>query len=411
MAGGGRVGAGAARALFGQAAWRRWFLAATCARLAGTMAVMSLVFSGRWATGQYADGAFLAMAYGVGAAVGAPFRGQALDRQRLPRGLVRALLVQAGLLALLTSAVALRLPLPVLLVLTALAAVMPAGVPGAFRALLGRVVPPERQEAAFALDAVLLEVAWILGPALASGIAASAPAVLSLALMVLIALLAAAFSRSLPVQEPAPDAGPVRFPSAWREPGVTPTLLLGAVVGISWGAVEAGMPARLVELGARGELWGAMVMLLSTTSIVGGLVYAQLARPARSTEVVRARVQAFLALWGLLLLPLLWTQSVWGIAAWIAAAGLVLAPLTAVVTYLLQRTLPERQQVEGFSLYYAAFALGMGVGSGLAGLLLARGLPRGVLLLSAGVPLLAAGLEWVLARATRGPRSRAAGAR
>ncbi|MBF5043326.1 hypothetical protein FGE12_13090 [Aggregicoccus sp. 17bor-14] len=73
-------------------------------------------------------------------------------------------------------------------------------------------------------------------------------------------------------------------------------------------------------------------------------------------------------------------------------------------TFLLQRTLPERQQVEGFSLYYAAFALGMGVGSGLAGVLLSQGLPRGVLLLSAAVPLLAAALS-LLARRYNAPQS------
>ncbi len=385
------VGAGAARALFAQRAWRRWFIAATCGRLASTMAVMSLVFSGRWATGHYADGAYLAMAYGIGAAAGAPFRGQAMDRQRMPQGLVRALLLQAVLVGALGVAVALRWPMPLLLGLTALAAVGPAGAPGAFRAFLSRVVPAERLEAAFALDAVLVEIVWIVGPALASGIAASAPAVLTLGLISLIALVGAGLSRALPQSEPPADAGPVRFPSAWREPGVAGTLVLGSVVGTSWGAVEASMPARLVELGALGELWGPLVMLLSTTSIVGGLAYAQLARPARSTHVVRGRVRLFLALWGVLLLPLVWTRSVWGIAAWISVAGLVLAPLTAVVTFLLQRTLPERKQVEGFSLYYAAFALGMGVGSGLAGALLARDLPRGALMLSAGVPLLAAG--------------------
>lgn len=391
MAGGGGVGAGAARALFAERAWRRWLIAASCGRLASTMAVMSLVFSGRWATGRYADGAYLAMAYGVGAAVGAPFRGQSLDRGAMPRGMVRALLLQSLLLGLLAGALALRLPMPVLLVLTALVAVVPAGVPGAFRALLARVVPPERLEAAFALDAVLQEIVWIIGPALASGIAAGAPAVLTLVLMAVVALVAAALSRALPPREAAPDAGPVRFPSAWREPGVAGVLALGGVVGVSWGAVEAGMPSRLVELGAKGELWGPLVMLLSATSIVGGLAYSQLAPSAGRTEVVYRRVRIFLALWGLLLLPLVWTESLWGITGWVGAAGLVLAPLTAVVTYLLQRTLPERKLVEGFSLYYAAFALGMGVGSGLAGYLLARGLPRGVLVLSAAVPLVAAG--------------------
>jgi hypothetical protein len=75
--------------------------------------------------------------------------------------------------------VALRLPMAVLLPLAGAVAVLPAGVPGAFRALLGQVVPPERLEAAFALDAVLVELVWVVGPAIASAIVSTAPAVLS----------------------------------------------------------------------------------------------------------------------------------------------------------------------------------------------------------------------------------------
>lgn len=391
MAGVGGLGTGTARALVADPAWRRWLVAATCGRMVSTMAVLSLVFAGQWATGRYADGAFLAMAYGVGAAVGAPFRGQALDRQAMPRGLVRALLLQACVLAGLAGAVALRLPLAVLLPLAGLAAVLPAGVPGAFRALLGRVVAPERLEAAFALDAVLVELAWVVGPALASLVVATAPAVLALALMSGMALGAALASRALPARAAPADAGPVRLPTAWREPGVPEPLLLGVVVGISWGALEAGMPARLVEVGAPGALWGPLVVLMSATSALGGLLYSQWARPTADTAAVRRRVRGFLALWGALMVPLVWTESRWGIAGWVAVSGLTLAPLTAVVTFLLQRTVPAAKQMEGFSLYFAAWALGMGVGSGLAGLLLGRGLPRGVLLLAALLPVAAAG--------------------
>src|SRR4051794_11941565 len=75
------------RALWTHPGWRRWLLAASLARLGGTMTPFALLLAGQRARGSFASGAGMASAFALGAAVGAPFRGRALDRRSLPGGL------------------------------------------------------------------------------------------------------------------------------------------------------------------------------------------------------------------------------------------------------------------------------------------------------------------------------------
>jgi hypothetical protein len=170
---------------------------------------------------------------------------------------------------------------------------------------------------------------------------------------------------------------------------------------VSWGALEAGVPPRLEEVGAGAALWGVLAALLSAVSAVGGLAYALLPRAeGRFEGTWRARLM--LGAWGLLLLPLGWMTSLPGLGLWLIAAGLFLAPLTGTLTFLLQRALPPARHAEGFSFYSACWSLGVAGGGALAGSLLGPGGARPVLagaaLLPITVVLLALG-----ALANRGP--------
>jgi MFS family permease len=167
-----------------------------------------------------------------------------------------------------------------------------------------------------------------------------------------------------------------------------------AILGVSWGAMEAGFPSRLEELGSNASLWGALAALLSAASVAGGLAHVVLpVTPGRREGTGRAR--GLLLAWGLSLLPLAWMASLQGLAVWLVAAGLFLAPLTGTLTFLLQRAVPPLRRAEGFSFYSACWSLGVAGGSALAGGLLGRWgaapvlagaalLPLGFVLLSTG---------------------------
>ncbi|MDY7225963.1 MFS transporter [Hyalangium rubrum] len=384
-------GLSAQRELWADASWRRWVLAVTCARLCATMMPFALLLAGEAALGSFAAGAWMTSVYSVGAAVAAPFRGRMMDRRRLPEAMRLPLLLLAGLCAAVAVACAVRAPLPVLLGLSLLMGVLPAGVFGAYRALLPSFLSPQKLAPAFAIDAVLIEVTWIAGPPLV-GALALVHVSLTLGIISAGAVLATLASRLLPPRE-APPASSPRAAGLALGPFVhgLPLLVYVAVVGagVSWGAVDSALPPLLVQFGSRAEMWGALAALLSAASAVGGLVSASAARPA-STSAAVWRSLLFLGLWGALLLPLGLTRGVVGAGGWLIAAGFFLAPLVGLLTYLLQQALPADRQAEGFSLYGACWSLGIGAGSALTAVLLEHASARAALALSGTVPLVLA---------------------
>ena len=390
--------------LWREQAWRRWVLTAFFARLPGTMTAFALLMTGREATGSFTFGAWMASACAMGSALAAPWRGRRLDREPLLQGLRRGLYWHALLTVGLGVAATLRAPAPVLLAGALLLGVLPSGTQGGIRALLASVAPASRLESAFALDAVLVEVQWVLGPLLVGMASASGVPLLALGFMGASALAASMLLQGLPERAPRPVLASVATregPEVWRAPGVLAVLGLVAVLGVSWGALEAGVPPRLEEVGAGAALWGVLAALLSAVSAVGGLAYALLPRAEGRLEGTwRARLM--LGAWGLLLLPLGWMASLPGLGLWLIAAGLFLAPLTGTLTFLLQRALPPARHAEGFSFYSACWSLGVAGGGALAGSLLGPGGARPVLagaaLLPISVVLLALG-----ALANQGP--------
>jgi len=382
---------GAQRALWADASWRRWVAAASAARLSGTMAAFALLLAGEAATGSYAHGAWMASAYAFGAAAAAPLRGRAMDRRRLPEGLLGPMLGMAGLSLALAVSCVLRAPLPLLLGLSLALGVVPAGVFGAYRALMPTLLPPRLLEPAFSIDAVLIELQWMLGPMLVGALALAHPA---LALVTMAACNAggALLNRRLPGREPPPSstAPGERVSLAPFRVGIPGLIYLGVVsTGVSWGLVDAAIPPHLEQLGARAEAWGLMAALLSASSAVGGLLAASARQPGSDGAALR-RALLYLSLWGALLVPTGFMTGAWGIALWLAASGFFLAPQSALFISLLQRRLPADRHAEGFALFNAGWSLGIGAGSAAAAMLLDTAGSRPAMLLAGVAPLLVA---------------------
>ncbi|ADO75568.1 MFS transporter [Stigmatella aurantiaca] len=397
----------AQRTLWADPGWRRWVLASLFPRLGGAMMPFALLLVGEAALGSFASGAWMTSAYAVGAAVASPFRGRQMDRSPLPGALRTPLLMQALLCGAMALAGAARAPLPVLLLLSLLLGVVPAGLAGAYRALLPSLLSPHQMAPAFAIDAVLIEVAWMGGPPLVGALALVHPG-LSLAAIGAGALVTLGANRWLPARAPPPSSTlPGDKVSLRPMLRGMPLLVYVSVVacGVSWGAVDTALPPRLVEMGSRAELWGGLSALLSVTSALGGLIHASLLRPASAARALW-RALVFQALWGGLLLPTVWMNSFLGLGGWLAAAGLFLAPLVGLLTYLLQQSLPADRQAEGFALYGACWALGIGAGSALTALLLHHASARMALVPTGIVPLMTAVAVALMARALRPGRLR-----
>jgi len=347
------------RALIRRPLWRRWAAASGLSRLPVAMVPLAFVLAGQYATGSFAAGALLVSVHALSEAVAAPWGGRLLDRREVRGGLQQALVVAAGALALLAGAVSLHAPLPLLLLLAAAVGAIPAGAPGGYRALLPHIVPHAALDTAYALDASLLEVEWMIAPVLVAVAVLLHTPIAAVLLMASAAILAAAATGTLP--RLAAQATGVARRALWRDRRAVPVYALMAALSVGIGAMEAGLPALLVSLGAPAATAGLLLGVLAVASATGGLVYG--VRVDRWPGTPARRAPLLLALLGLLLLPLSIVPTAPLAALVLALAGLLPRPWSAFAPVSFSRSCPPRNGRKGSlsSTPRAAWAMAGGV--------------------------------------------------
>jgi hypothetical protein len=341
------------------------------------MAALALAFAGVHVTGSYGIGAALAACYALGEAVSAPWRGRSLDNCAPRTGIARmtwALLGSAATLSTLAWAVWGRWPVAWLFALTAVAAILPSGLPGGFRAMLTGLLDPVRLRIAFSWDAAILEAEWFLAPLVVSAVLLAGQPALALAAMAGCALAGAAMTRRLagvtPENGPPPatlSPGTDEARRAWRSPAAWPTYLTSLNLGLAEGGLIAVLPALLLSLGTSSTIAGVFAAAISAGSFLGGVLLAALT----NRLVGRASIQADIALvlMGLFLLPAIALSSAPWLVGPLVAGGLFIAPVNALRSQALERALPMDSRSEGFSIQYAAHGLGVALGSFLVAIL------------------------------------------
>src|ERR687883_1221207 len=217
------------RDLLADPAWRRWTLVSAISRLPNAVAPLALVIVGRYATGSFADGALLAGAYAFSQALAAPWLGRLLDRRDRRRGLAIALGSTSLALAALLVCVMSRAPLALLLVATIAAGALPSAVQSGLRAFLVDLFA-ERAPLAFALDASLIELQWMSGPALVALLALLKLPYLTVAAMLAATLAALLATQLLPRGEPDLETAE-RRQSPWREPTAARLYVVSVIQG------------------------------------------------------------------------------------------------------------------------------------------------------------------------------------
>jgi MFS family permease len=382
--------------LAGLGPWRRWALASRLALLTISMAPLGLVLAGRAATGSFAAGGLLVGAHALGQAVGAPLQGRRADRRERRRAMTVALALVTAVLALLALAVDRHAPLAVLVVGAGLGGIAVAGIPGGFRAMLPAVVPSGDMEIAFAVDAVLLEVVWITGPALVALVAWATSATAVVVTMAAMGLAAMVITTTLPRSEnvadprspaasgPAGDTGPVhRPPSLVLDRQALPVYAIYLGMGCAFAGVDLGFAPLAKDLGATAAAGGLLVALLSLSSGLSGLAYGARIRPGPTTA---GRTSVLALVWAALLLPLSVVSRLWIAGVVTVVAGLPLAPLNTRLSLLIRDRLPADRQAEAFSIAWSAQTVGTGLGSALGAAMVSA---FGARSLFVGLPVLA----------------------
>ncbi len=337
----------------------------------------------------YAAAGLVTAAVTVGIAVGSPWRGRVIDRLGLRRALVPSLVA----VPLLWSA-AVIVPYPVLVPVALLGGLLAVPVFTVIRQAIPVLLPPADRRAGYALDSVLVEVSYLIGPAGAILLATTAGtevAVLTVGFGGVVAGLLLAWLNP-PVRSTAPttaagstdadraargeahrratddpvpgrgSTGRRRFRRpAWLTPGVLAMYATAAGGAFAVAGTEVGVLATLRE--ADRTVWvAALFAIWGVASGVGGLAFGAWRGPVPSPLVL-------LGLLGVATVPLAAADGPLLLALLLLPAGALIAPTLSASAEGLSRRAPEAVRGEAMGWHSSATTTGFSLGAPVAGLL------------------------------------------
>jgi MFS family permease len=341
----------------------RLVVMAMIARLPMGMQGLGLLLHVRAITGSYADAGSTVGSYLAAAAATAPLIGRLVDRigPRLPL-IVTGSVCPVALVALLFARPLHLAPLQMM----ALAAFAGAFAPPV--TVLTRTLWRHRFEddadtrrTAFAVDAVLVELSFTVGPGVIATVVALGSPNVAYAVAVAIGAIAVPVFFASPAlkwwrHEPQGERhllGPLTAPRLLVIYGAT--LLQAFCLGL----LEVGYPGFATAAGAT-ALSGVLLALNSTGSALGGVAYGGL-RLGLAPERQLRLLPLLLALALAAQVPL---TSMVALGALALVAGLFIAPSLTVVSLLVSSNAPARYATEAFT--WSTTCIVSGVGAGIA---------------------------------------------
>lgn len=333
----------------------------------------------------YGEAGLVVGAFTVGAAVGAPWRGRAVDRLGLRRALVPSLVVEA-----VVWGSAPWLPFHLLVAAVVLAGLLGLPVFTVIRLSLSVLVPAQQRRTAYALDSMAVEGSFMVGPALGVLVATHLSTTFAMLLLGAATVTAGVAlmvvnppTRSALAQTPATTAAVETTATATttatadraggsRRHRVPVSAPLLAVLGAAAAAtlVLAGTDVAIVaQLHAHDalNLTGLVMVAWCGSSLLGGLVYG--AAPRGVSPLALLLVLAALTVpIGLAGTPLVLCLAV-------LPAGALCAPLISATAEAVARLVPERVRGEAMGWHGSALTAGSAAGAPVAGLAIDRVAP------------------------------------
>jgi predicted MFS family arabinose efflux permease len=320
-------------------------------------------------SGSFATAGACAGALALGTALGAPFQGRLID-WRGERALLPLALVHAAGLLLVWALGAGDAGSAVLAVSSFCTGVAIPPVSSVLRSRWPLLLSerPELIPSAYALDSVLIELIFVVGPLLTTltvatvgpqyALAVSAACVLGGTMM----LLAGLHGRERPE---APQAGARRFGlGALAAPGLRTLVLASLPVGFAFGTIEVVLPAFSAEEGQK-ELAGVLLAVWAGASGLAGLAYG--AWPPRSPlTAVHLRLACVIPI---ATAGLFAATSPLTMGVLVVLMGLPIAPLIASRNQLIERVAPRGTATEAFTWPLTALVAGVSLGAAAGGVL------------------------------------------
>lgn len=363
------------------------------ARMPIAMVGLAVLLYAQRATGSFTIAGFVSAGTLVGVAMGAVAQGRIMDRI----GTTRPMLVTS---ALFVAAVAAEIAAietgqtaVLLVVLGWVIGVTEPMIGSASRALWTHLVPPGPvRNAAFAYEAISLEVFFILGPALA-GIMVAAPwagtgLVVSTVCMT-VGAVGFALCGVVRTVRPAPKSGGSLL-GALATPGMRTVALAALGFGMTIGFVEVAVPAAATKAG-HAPLGGVMLAAWSLTSVFFGVYYAAHPWPRRMS----LRLPFLLGMFSLLIAPLAIPSSLLGLALLSLAAGMWITPQATTHSTVIDSVAPPGTATEAFGWVVTSVTLGLAAGQSISGYLVEQVGVWSSFLAASVAGLLMAGIVWL----------------
>jgi predicted MFS family arabinose efflux permease len=296
-------------------------------------------------------------------------QGRLLDRHGQARVLPMVIAAYAvGVVGLVTSVQA-GWPEPVAFLSSLLAGAAYPPIGSVVRARWSHVLAgrPADVQTAYALESVIDEVIFVIGPTVATVLATQWHpwAGLGLALVTGVpgTLLLAAQRGSQPVPHRGHHAAGPRPAMPWL-----PVIVLAAVsfaLGSMFAAAEVSTVAFSAEHHAK-PYAGVLLACWSAGSMLAGLITGTF--PWRSTSISRVRVGALLL--ALVMLPMSFVGSMVAMGVALFVAGFAIAPTLIALFSAIEQGVPAGRLTEGIAISHTGLAAGLAPGAALAGLVI-----------------------------------------
>ena len=345
----------------------RLLIVALLSRMPVGMGGFALLMFLRTELGDYARAGTAVGMQLIALAAAAPVMGRLIDRVggRMPL-IITGIVQPVGMLAVMWATLS-HQPYAVILAFTALSGLFATPITTLTRtAWRHRFQNEDDRRTAFALDAVMIEINFTIGPAIIAVILASANATTAYATVigfVIASVFIFNFSPALKYFKRG-EAVERHMLGPLTEPRLLLVFITTFGLAMAFGVIEVGYPAFATSL-AMPALAGILLSVNSIGSAAGGAIFGGLHLEMR-IERQLATTMGLMAI-PLLLHAIFLQPPVFGVVAFFC--GLFIAPSIAAQSVLVSRLAPAKYAAEAFTWSSCFIVSGLGAGIALGGLL------------------------------------------
>jgi hypothetical protein len=337
-------------------------------RLPMSMLGIGLVLLVSESSGSYGLAGSVAAACVIAGAASAPLQARLVDRYGQHAMLPIFVALNAVAMGLLVVAVRTGAPTPVPQALAAIAGAAGPLVGSFVRARWTHLLEGRPElHTAFALEALLDEVVFMVGPPLITLLATTISPAAGLLAAVGVggvgSLLLALQRRTQP--PPQRRVAGQRDKQALGWPSLAPVVVACAGLGVLFGAAEVVAVAVASEAGHR-ELSGLLLASWATGSMLAALIVG--AMRMRASPLTRLRTCSTVL--ALTLVPLPFIGHLGVLAGVLFLAGFAISPTLVAVMAVVQRIVPASRLTEGMAWTFTGVAAGVAGGAALAGVVI-----------------------------------------